>query len=509
MRASASRASYGPQAMTGRNIGNRKRVAVGGIRYEANSFSAIECPETVFEEQFIRRGRAVLAAAPANSEFFGARSVFEAASDVEVVGLLDTYPGCGSPVPHGAYERLRNEFVSLLRDAQPVNGVLLSLHGAMATDEEDDVEADLIRAVRAIVGHEVPLIVSMDLHAAVSESTASMLDGLIGFKTCPHTDYEETGRRSAELLLDAVRGASSPAVFLEPVAMITAAEAHDTNTGPLSSHMNHAQSLVDGSSVLDVSIFAAQPWLDAERTRWTVTVTYDRAECGGQARARSIARTVATDLNADIGSFRVRKTAVGDIWQSVLAFTAGPVLVADSGDSPSAGADGHSLDCLSRLIGEGLPTVLATMTHPELSIAASHSPTGAWMNGEPLAPSVEVIAAASGRFERRYPAGPVDVGSCAVVRVHNATVVITERPAMMLDTSLFDHVGLDPANFAVVQVKSAGGFRAHWTSISDRIVIVDSLGGSSSRLTELPFHKISRSSWPFSERQTVQSGELP
>jgi microcystin degradation protein MlrC len=75
---------------------------------------------------------------------------------------------------------------------------------------------------------------------------------------------------------------------------------------------------------------------------------------------------------------------------------------------------------------------------------------------------------------------------------------------MMVDTSLFDHVGLNPSHFDVVQVKSAGGFRALWGPISDRIVVVDSLGASTSRLRELPFRKVDRSMWPFASIHPCQ-----
>jgi microcystin degradation protein MlrC len=288
--------------------------------------------------------------------------------------------------------------------------------------------------------------------------------------------------------------------------MITAAEAHDTKIGPLAPHMTRAQSLVDGLDVLDVSIFAAQPWLDTARTRWTVTVTYNPDTADGYARASAVADDVVAQLTADVDAFAVSKARPESAWQEILAFAEGPVLVADSGDSPSAGADGTSMDCLSHLIGRGLPSVLASLTDPQLARLASMSHPGDRIAGGPLAETVEVVSTSTGRFDRTYPAGPVDVGACAVVRVANATVVVTEQAAMMVDTSLFDHVGIDPSQFDVVQVKSAGGFRALWGPISDRIVVVDSLGASTSRLSELPFTKVDRSMWPFATIHSSQIG---
>ena len=483
-----------------------RRLAIGGIRYEVNSFSGVPCPDTIFSADVVRRGREVLEGTPENSELFGARQVLQAALDIQAVGLLDTFPGCGAPVPHPSYEALRDELITRLRNALPVHGVLMVLHGAMATDAEDDVEGDLLRAVRLVVGPDIPIVATMDLHAAVSEDTAALLDGLVGFKTCPHTDYVETGRRAARLLLDAVGGVIQPGVLLRGVPMITAAEAHDTSIGPLAPHMARAQSRVDGLEIVDVSIFAAQPWLDTSRTRWTVAVTYNSNSGEGHNRASELADDIVAQLSTDVDAFAVTKVHVDGVWGEILALTPGPVLVADSGDSPSAGADGTSMDCLSRLIGDGLPSVLASLTDPQLALSASTSQPGDRIPGGPLGETVEVVGTTDGRFDRTYPAGPVDVGNCAVVRVANATVVISERAAMMVDTSVFDHVGLDPSQFDVVQVKSAGGFRALWSPISDRIVVVDSLGASTSRLGELPFHKVDRAMWPFAAVHSNQIG---
>jgi len=486
------------------------RVGVGGIRYESNSFAGPAAPRDCFTSHAILRDKEVIASAQPNSELTGAIEVAVADGAVELVGLIDTFGGCGAPIPDDVYVQLREELVARLLANSDLDAVYLPLHGAMTTTERDDADSDLLARVRHVVGTEVPVVVSFDLHAAVSTSTAQQADAVVGFKTCPHIDYVDTGKRALSIAIAAARGDMSPAVLRISVPMLTAAEAHDTNVGPLARHMTQLQNLVAEHSLLDGSIFACQPWLDTARSTWTITLTYDRHSPTGRASAQVVAAQTRTELLDDIEAFRMTKTATKDVWAAIESCPSAPVLVADSGDSPSAGAPGDSVDCLRALIVHARSPVLATLTDPDAARRAVAAGVGATLHlslGGTLTPGLDrriqadatVLSVSNGRYVQEYPAARVDVGQCAVVRVSNTDLALTSRPAFMLDTSLFGHLGLDPKGYSAVQVKSAGGFRALWSDISTEAVVVDSLGASTSRLTDLPFTKLIKPLWPFTE----------
>lgn len=504
-------------------MSGRIRVAVGGIRYETNSFAGSSAPADCFERHAVRRAADVLALAGPNSEIRGAAASAAGDPDVELAGILDTFGGCGAPVPDPAYAALRGEFLQRLADAGPVDAVYLPLHGAMTTTERDDVEADLLAGVREVTGPDVPLVVSFDLHAAVSPSAIRHADAVVGYKTCPHTDFVPTGQRAMSLAVRSARGQIRPSVLRLAVPMLTASEAHDTSSGPLARHMNRLQARIGPGGLLDGSIFACQPWLDTARSTWTVTITHD---AGGHEAAAALARQTRAGLLDDLEAFRVAKTGVDAVWQAVDRMRQEGerhdrvIIVADSGDSPSAGAPGDSVDCLRRLVGPGLPPVLATITDAPAAAAAHRSGQGTTIAvrlGGRLTPGLgaamdveaTVRSLSDGRFVQEYPATPVDVGQCAVLRVANADIVVTSRPAFMLDTSLIRHLGLDPAGYQVVQVKSAGGFRALWSPVSEAAVVVDSLGASTSRLTGLPFTRLPQPLWPFSPSARAGGRGLP
>src|SRR5579875_741504 len=299
------------------------RVAVGGIRYESNSFAGTSAER--FGIEGVRRGDEAVDGALPNSELAGARSAAFQDGKVELVGTLDTFAGCGAPVAHPAYEAIATELVDRLSELSGVDVVYLALHGAMTTTDCDDVEADLLARVRAAI-RNTPIVTSFDLHAAVTQETCDLVDALVGYKTSPHVDFDETGARSLRIAAAAARREIVPGVTRTAVPALTAAEAHDTNSGALAPHMHRLQDEVGRRGLLDGSIFACQPWLDTPRTTWTVTVTGDRARHGGMAKAGALGAVTGRALMDDMEGFGVRKTRCDAIGAAVDAFPKGPVI---------------------------------------------------------------------------------------------------------------------------------------------------------------------------------------
>lgn len=468
-------------------------IAVGGIRYETNSFA----PLGSFDMASLRRGSEVLDPLP-STEIAGAVAAAFGLG-VMLKGTLDLFGGCGGLADHEQFLGLLDELVERMRRGPKPDGVYLALHGAMATTGTRSADAMVVERVRAVVGPGVPIVASCDLHAAVDDLLVSELVGIVGFKTCPHVDYEKAGDSALRILHSAITGDTQPGIYRLTVPLITAAESHDTNTGPLAEHMAHAIAGI-GGDILDVSIFAVQPWLDTLRTSWAVTVTFDTT--AGSESARAIASDLRERLVADRRSFLTPKVSPAAAAEMIVPKASSPLLLADSGDSPSAGATGGSTDLLAHVLAAGDAKVLATITDSEVARQFRNGIPGmdatvqlggvAELEIEPLELTVRLVSVKDGRFRRDYPAAECDAGACVVLTSGNVTIVVTERPAFMLDLSLFDHVGIVPNDFDAVLVKSAGGFRARWSSISENIVTVDSRGASTSKLFSLPYHLADR-----------------
>ena len=82
----------------------------------------------------------------------------------------------------------------------PLDAVYLDLHGAMVTEHLDDGEGEILARVREVIGKDLPLVVSLDLHANVTPEMVEHADALIAYRTYPHVDMAETGRAAARHL---------------------------------------------------------------------------------------------------------------------------------------------------------------------------------------------------------------------------------------------------------------------------------------------------------------------
>jgi len=481
-------------------------IAVGGIRYETNSFAAGLAQLADFESHFLRESDAVFDAEP-NTEIRGAR---EEAVELGVVlrGLLDTFGGCGPRVEHRTYLDLKQRFLELLEwHRAELHAVYLPLHGAMTTDRCDDIEGDLVCAVRDTVGLEVPLVVSFDLHGAPSDRLLVACDALIGFKTCPHTDYEETGRKAIRLAVEALTSGKHLKTVRQRIPLLTQAEAHDTETGPMAFVQACARELTV-PPILDLSVFMCQPWLDTRRSSWSVTAVHT-SDTFEEAPGELL--ELAQSIWARRRTLRMPKMSVSEAiaYLESSASVREPYLIADSGDSPSAGSTGDSTDLLAALIPIRVPgTILAAVTDPHAARLINEMPLGSEIHvslggsitkglTSPLSVTGTTCWRGRGRYVSGYPAGPVDIGAVGCLRTGSCIITVTERPAMMLDPALYRHVGVDPRNAFAVQVKSAGGFRALWAPISHRVLVVDTRGASDGELRRLPFQHIEHPMYPF------------
>ena len=69
-----------------------------------------------------------------------------------------------------------------------------------ATTEDHDPEGTLLAMIRRVLGPDVPVVATYDLHANVSAANVDLVDAYIGYRTNPHLDMRERGAEAAQLL---------------------------------------------------------------------------------------------------------------------------------------------------------------------------------------------------------------------------------------------------------------------------------------------------------------------
>src|SRR5579872_2358138 len=188
------------------------RIAIGGFLHESHSFAAHPTTYRDFLEPGgfppLCHGESLVDSLRATSvPGAGAISVMEA-EGATIVPLAWGFANPAGPVQDEAFERiaaLNCALLSMALDDGPLEGVYLDLHGAALVDSFPDAEGELLRRVRAIIGATLPLTISLDPHANLTEAMVNLADVVVPFRTYPHVDMNEAGARAARLLLERIR----------------------------------------------------------------------------------------------------------------------------------------------------------------------------------------------------------------------------------------------------------------------------------------------------------------
>lgn len=484
-----------------------KKVAVAGITFESNSFAPGLTHMDAFERYLLVEGPEVLTAGFGKDEMGGAVSVANELG-IELVPVFAADGGCGPTVSDVTYEALKEELLSKLSKVlDSVDGVYLRLHGAMTAESYEDVEGDIVKSLRVIVGPDFPIAVSCDFHAHFTEKMAQGTALIAGYQTCPHLDIFETGVRAMRLMAAELAETKKPRLSYRKIKLMASSEGHDTSFGPLRAVMDRLHEIEKMPEVLDATIFCTQPWLEVSELGWSALVVTADNPALGQKLADELAMMM-WDRREEV---LFRKEKVADVVTEINASdsSAKPFIVADGADSTSAGSKGDSNYLLKYLLENPINgAVYMTVTDAAAAKKCFDVGVGGKITSNiggslstvfftPVEVTGEVITLCDGIYQSKYPSKMFNAGPTAVLKVGEILIVVTSKPAFMLDYQLYLHAGLDFTAAKAVQVKSAGAYRAYYGPLAFKCIDMASPGSSDSRLPKLPFTKPRRPLWPF------------
>lgn len=490
------------------------RIYIAEFRQEANSFTPVTSSLDFWSQNGILRGDDVPQA------FRGRQCALAGMIDaVETHGEHDIVYGTamscqsGGPADQEVLDLFLRRLTEEIQAAGPLDCVLLSLHGAAQTPENDDPEAEIGRRVRELVGPACVVAASTDLHAFISRELVEHVNIVCGYHTYPHEDYVDTGRRAGLLALRAAAGEIRPVMAWVPIPMIVSASAYSTRGGAFKTLMDHGRTLVDAGTLLDFSIYQMQPWLDVPEGSSTVLAVAEHPD---------VAAEHAVDLARRLYASRHEFTT--DLWSidevidlAEQADTPKPVILVDSADSCNAGAAGDSMAVGARLVERASTARSAVVVNDAaasraahvvgvggratFTIGASRDATGVSLTAEGYVKSLH-----DGVFVQEGPAGRGmvnRVGPTAVVTFGTLDVVVCEWMAGNGDPQLFRAFGVEPTLYDLVAVKANTSFRAAYTPFAGRICETDTPGSATAVLDRLPFSRLPRTLYPWTDREDV------
>lgn len=298
------------------------RVAVGGYLVAVNTFVEQRMGLELFQKSVVA-GDALLNAGSGDSAIYG---FLEGARQRQwdAVPLQFMFPGVGGKATRDAHEWAKDRFLTQLRQAGPVDGIFIQLHGTGAAEHLDDCEGDLLAAIREAVGDKVVLMASLDGHANVTPLMVEQTDLLIGVKTNPHYDFVPVGRKAAQVMAGMFDGSLSPTMVRAQPAMSPALQKLYIAPGwPMEHLMRQAQNLAasDGR-ILDVSLLEGFFCSEIPETGMSVVVTTD----GEPNLAQDVAEQIKQACWAKRQSFHTDMVSVEEAVREAMATEVGPVI---------------------------------------------------------------------------------------------------------------------------------------------------------------------------------------
>jgi len=387
----------------------------------------------------------------------------------------------------------------------------VSLHGAMVTETEDDAEGALLEALRGIVGPDVPIVATLDLHANATVKMAKNANALVSFRTYPHIDGYDRAVQAAALVQEALAGQKKPRCLLSQPAMLEGADhGRTTQPGVMRDLLARADEYEKEPGINVVSIQVGFTWSDMPYTGPSIAVSYEPT---AEARAKEIARLMIDDIwrRRDEMSADYRSVADGVAAARAKGDKKGPLVLADGTDNPGGGGYNDTTPVLQALLDAGIQNAaIGTIYDPGTVQQAMKAGVGAEIDvelgghtdqsmGKPVKARALVKMLSDGVFKNDGPmnAGVLsDMGPTAVLRIGGIDVVTISNRIQTTDLQVFLSQGIDPRAKDVLVVKSVQHFRAAYAPIAREIVLVDSGGICSPDISRLKFKKLRRPIWP-------------
>ncbi|MGE0625863.1 MAG: M81 family metallopeptidase [Pseudomonadales bacterium] len=491
------------------------RVAIAGISHETNTY----CTATTRREDFHElRGNRMLATADQESDVGGAVAACHDLG-VEPVPLLFVSAQPSGVIERDTYDGFKEEILEGLAASAPLDGVVLCLHGAGVVDGLEDLEGDLAAAVRSVVGPDVPVVATFDLHGNVTQAMADVLNGVFACHHYPHVDLHERAREAVELLVSIRRDGTRPVSVVTTLPMLMPTTT--TFIDPGRTWLERMLSAEQEPGVIDVSWFHGFPYTDVTHVGTAIVVTTD----GNRDQARRISRELANALWAARAQFEPAslsaERAVADARALPWRPGDGPIILQETSDNCGGGAPGDGTHLLRAMLDADLEKAcFGFIVDPETAAAAHAAGVGATidvrvggktddLHGEPLPLRVYVKSLHDGRItlQAMFRGAPLNLGPMARLVPEGAGVeiIVASRRSQTFDPEPFLALGVDVRRCRYVALKSSNHFRAGFQDIASAIVTADPPGLTTHHIEVFPRQRATRPLWPVDQRATFEA----
>ena len=468
----------------------RLRIAICRVNQETHALSPVRTEISDFQRTHFLEGDEILVATKRsehevrdlfrNVELSGfmrglAGNAFAA---VEVVPLFSAWAAPSGPLSAACLTELKDRLEDGLQQAGSIDGLYLSLHGAMGAEISTDAEGEIIRLARETVGPEVKIAVSYDLHGNLTRQKVENADLSVAYKTNPHRDHARIGSQCARLLVDACLGKTRPYTAWRSLPMILGGGVTVDFLPPMRKIFKRLRQIEREEGILSTSLLMCHPWNADPELGWGVLVISDGDVERAEAYAEEIADMAWSVKDQMPPQFSSPQEAIAQARSARVRRKIGTITLSDVSDVVTAGSTGENTKLLEALIegAQGLETYVP--------IRDAEVVESLWQ----CQIGDEVEVALGGKYDpERNPSLSVKgvlahkdrahgVDRLVVLRVGTIQIVIIEGPAIVMRPSFFRNAGLNPWKADVLVVKNFFPFRLFFLALSRKTIYVTTGG---------------------------------
>ena len=482
------------------------RIGIAEVSQETNTFNTIPGTLKAFEERGIYYGEEILEKLRGMMAIGGFLDAVESeTNDFQLLPIFRAWTQAGGRLETRTLELFHQKLISGLKQILPIDGLFLSLHGALASEKIDDADGFLLASVRQVLGPDVPIVVPLDHHANITRLMIEKATVLVAHETQPH-DMFATGRKAAEILFALLRSEFVPAVGWEKIPMISPQDQFLTSHGPMKVWFDMARDMERRPGVIATSTFPMQPWLDVEEAGWATVVYTDRDP--------DLARHLAIELAEKAWELREQfwvsdRLTPEEAVRKADKAREGLIILSDMGDASGGGSsDGTCL--LGEMMRQNIRgKAFVPLLDPEAAERAMTAGIGKQITltvggkrdrvyNKPVEVTGRVTAVSRG-LKITTEWGMSDLGKTALLDMGNITLVLAENRSIGIrHPIMYTHLGLDMNDAQMVVVKTGSNFQ-NFTRWRKELIRVDTPGWSQSNLKAFHWKRAPRPIWPLDD----------
>ncbi|MFT7580874.1 MAG: microcystin degradation protein MlrC [Myxococcota bacterium] len=451
----------------------KKRIGYVRIAQESNAMSPVLTELKDFEQVHLMAGEVLHAATTRmgmevkgltrNAELSGFRRAVARFGEyqIEAVPLFSAWAISGGPLSAECFAGFLARLRASLEAAGPLDGLFFAMHGAMGAVGSDDPESVFLRVCRDVLGEEVPIAVTLDLHAQVTVDNMALADIVCGYQTNPHRDHRRVGRRAGRLLIEAVLAKVRPTMAWRSLPMVMGGGATVDFMKPMRPVFRHMARLQAQPGVRYVSLFMCHLWNDHPDLGWSTVVVTDGDAALAERVAEELADVAWGVRNEMPPAFETVASGLEKVRAARTRLKLGVACVCDASDVVGAGGTGENTNLLAALLADAKDlTSLVPIRDPAFVAAHWELPEGAAIAdtvGGRLHVEYNPAVAIEGKLQAKRELDAF--GRTMVVDLDHVKLVVTEGPAMVMRPRFYRDVGLKPMKADICVVKSFFPFR--------------------------------------------------